>query len=263
VRLRVDPCSEGDARGLEHLGKVVGGCVVRLGANLAQGLLERESEVDGDPELVGHLRVAPARERSRRGSRARRTPSRSSGARARPSDSWGRPGTRARSDPRGSPGRSPRSRVHLDRTPTRTHAVHVGVGERPVLARGHDPELDEPIDVRGGHASPLSQLLRVARAHGGRMIFLTTHEPGPCPLSEFHLRRRRRGTGFGGVVATCRLAQAGVDVAGLEALIDDALRGPSPSGSTGCHRLPEAETGTGSSIRVSRAATSHASGRKR
>ena len=63
VGLWVDAGFEGHPRELEHRREVVGGSVVRLGTDLAQSLLEREDEVDGQADLLGHLLIGPRRER--------------------------------------------------------------------------------------------------------------------------------------------------------------------------------------------------------
>lgn len=55
MRMPVNPGFQGDARELEHRDEVLRSRVVRFGANLAQCLLEREDEIDGEAGLVGHL----------------------------------------------------------------------------------------------------------------------------------------------------------------------------------------------------------------
>jgi hypothetical protein len=155
VRAIVDhPGLHRHARGLEQRPEVRGSRVVGRRTNLPQGLLERQDELQGDADLIRDLRVGPGRERG---------PAELGAVQERKREAAVVDGTGDRLD----------REAATIRRPHEPHAVDVGVGEHPLLARGHDPELDEAVDVGGRHAGPLGQLVRVARAHGGRMICLT------------------------------------------------------------------------------------------
>ena len=168
--LPVDPGVQGDARELEHRDEVLGSGVVRLGADLAQGLLEREDELE------------------RRG-RSRRPPPRRCVTTGTPSGSWGRPGTPARSDPPGWP------RDRFDREaasigcPHEPHAIHVGVGERPVLDRARRSRARRAAR-RKRRARPPARPARSGRAQSrwahdmpqptmARLIYRRGEEAGP------------------------------------------------------------------------------------